>query len=559
MKNQRRFALLGVLAILVFEAVGGFFFPGREVFGLSLFPPGGLESRILQRIFHPDFSALVQKAFRPGIWIFLFLLCGLPGMFRFAAFCFFLTQSLECLHIASVFSGEPLPGFLGLLHRGCFFLGVSFLLSGFFQMIRSSFQKRPTAPILSLRVWFGSFFAIFGGFLFLYFLLPKGVQDLKPRAMAHYYSWFPENWKAGFFGDKVSPPLLPALGKYRSGTEEVLHQHALWAKEAGIECFILDWWPSRRWTRDRVLKASQVFQRKEQLCVALLYETLDLRQPHEKLVPGERENIVFLSPERAKAMGEQWVRMVNDYMKDPRYLRWSGKPVLYIYASRHLVGDVAEGMKLARSIVRERTGEELFLVGDEVYFEVPQGSEQEVRLLPTYSPNWNRLRAFDAITAYNTFDNSRPQHGGEQGSESFLRESTELFQKYRSIAASLAQPLLPLTLVAYNDRGHRPQANHFIVPRYLPSGESFLSQSYRRWTEPFLDQSQGLFALTSWNEWNEGSQIEPSMQKEGSFSAPESLGLGIPYTFYAHTQLHELCRLLHSKDPELHCRKWEEK
>ena len=53
--------------------------------------------------------------------------------------------------------------------------------------------------------------------------------------MAYYYIWFNEaSWERGKSD-------TPALGKYSSDDRAVMEQHVLWAKEAGIDGFIVSW------------------------------------------------------------------------------------------------------------------------------------------------------------------------------------------------------------------------------------------------------------------------------------------------------------------------------
>ena len=538
--------------LLLAEAGSEYFFPGRPVLGMGLFQPGSGQSRLLSGVLPRTLPAVFLHAANPMLWILCFLLCRGNRASRVAMI--FLLGALLCelLALRALFLAVVVPSVLWQLQRTLLLLTT---LSYSCALLSPRWNNEDEAR----SRWAPLFLSVLVGVLG-FAVWVQSFKPSEPRVMtlAHYYSWFPENWKAGYLGGKLTPAILPQLGEYTSGQEEVVHEHAEMAHAAGIDCFILDWWPTRGRVRDRALAAAKQLSEKEQLCTVLLYETLDLRQPHERLVGGERENIVYLSPERAKGMGDQWARMFQDYMRRPGYLHWSGRPVLYLYATRHLVGDVAKGIALAREIVRQKTGEELFLVGDEVYYEVPQGDKNAVRLLATYQPNWDRLRAFDAITAYNPFDNSRKQQAGQAGLARFLSEGESLFREYRGIAATLGIPFLPMALPGYNDRGHRLEVDNFVVPRLLPEGRSVFDETLRRWVLPHLDQGQAIFSITSWNEWNEGSQIEPSKGSGQSAAAPE-LGQGESYEAYGSRYLRELCSFLRALEPSRHCGEYKEK
>jgi hypothetical protein len=329
---------------------------------------------------------------------------------------------------------------------------------------------------------------------------------------AHYYSWFPENWKAGTLGARLKPPVVPREQWYLSEDEAVFDQHVASAKEAGLDFFVFDWWPKRPAIGRRVY--NHVIRRKALggLKFALQYESLDLKEDGDRSYQNEEANVAFLTDLRAERLKKHWEYIAMHYMSDENYLRIQNKPVLFVYASRHLVGPVGKAIHDARRYVEERTGHSLFLVGDEVFFNVLKFSQRHGLLLqPEHVPNWDRIAAFDAITAYNPYDASRKEHGGAEGAEQFLQSVAELYSAYRGIAATSGVRFFPGILPGYNDRGVRLKEDHFVVPRRLPNGGLFFEQSIRRWGVPNLDRLHPVIAVTSWNEWNEDTQIEPAI------------------------------------------------
>ncbi len=499
--------------LLLLEAVGSYLVPGRAILEFGIFQPASFFSRLSFAFLPHVSSTVLRRLIDPSIWCLLLLLLRMGGPFFLSAVFFALTIAVESLALAGLSAGLVDDNRFRIFHHGCFLAFGVLLFRGYYAVLLSPEDRQVPAFFLRHVFLFAAFFAS------LAVTLPFLAGASRPMAFAHYYAWFPENWAGEFLGEKLSPPLLPELGRYQSGDSSVVLQHEVWAKEAGLSGFILDWWPSRRALKNRVFEISRQFS--PSFSIALLYETLDLRQPHEKLLPGERPNIVFLSPERAKNMGLQWARIVGEYMLRPNYLKVGKRPVLFLYATRHLLGDVPARIEEARAIVREKTGFELFLVADEPYFEVMEGDASAVRLLSRHQPNWDRIRAFDALFAYNPYDASRKEHGGTKGHERFLDDAGKLFRSYGAVAANAGIPFFPMALSGYNDRAHRLGEDHFVVPRELPDGSSFLSKSISRWVLPFFPAfGPRLFTLTSWNEWNEGTQVEPEVE----ISEPSSGG-----------------------------------
>jgi hypothetical protein len=337
-------------------------------------------------------------------------------------------------------------------------------------------------------------------------------QRRLPLAGVHYYSWFPENWIAGYVGEKLLPPVEPALGRYNSADVEVVEQHLDWLNRAGVRLLIFDWWLRNPAVSRRIRKQVDILSAHKDVLYAFQFETLDLKRPGETSAEDAGDNIVYLSPERAERMKKQWLALARKYMSAPNYFRINGRPVLFLYATRHVIGPVAEEIQAAREYVRRETGENLFLVGDEVYYHVlSYRKSQGAYLLPELQANWSRLAAFDALTCYNPYDASRTEHSGSQGFDTYLRDVSELYEVYERYAATAGLMFIPGVLPGYNDRGVRPAEGHFVIPREV-GGLNVFDVSLQRLVRPFLQSDFPFFAVTSWNEWNEGTQIEPSAE-----------------------------------------------
>ncbi len=85
--------------------------------------------------------------------------------------------------------------------------------------------------------------------------------------MAYYYIWFDtKSWNRA----KVDYPLL---GRYSSDDREVMQQHIKWAKEVGIDGFIVSW--KSTYTLDRRLELLMEIAAQENFKLWIIYQGLD--------------------------------------------------------------------------------------------------------------------------------------------------------------------------------------------------------------------------------------------------------------------------------------------
>lgn len=343
-------------------------------------------------------------------------------------------------------------------------------------------------------------------FLLSLTLFLLSCESKKPDYLvgAHYYSWFPENWKAGIIGDFEDPKVKPTLGKYISANDGSFKAHERWAKESGIDFFIFDWWPTRRDIKARIKKSVGEL---EELKFSIHFETLALKEPYDKPYPGENPNILLMTKEREERLIKHVLFLAEDLMKHPRFLKVDNKPVIFFYVTRHVVGDFSGAIKRLRREIKDKTGLELFIVGDEVFFNVLKMTEERgIHLLDHHEPDWERISSFDALTTYNPYDSSKRQHADP---EVFLKDVRKLYKKYSHYAQMQGKPFIPTVLPGYDDRGVRPKENHYVIPRKV-GDKSFFKESIKQTAFPFVDPKLKMFTITSWNEWNEGTQIEPA-------------------------------------------------
>ena len=142
-------------------------------------------------------------------------------------------------------------------------------------------------------------------------------------------------------------------------------------------------------------------------------------------------------------------------------------------------------------------GVDPYIVADEVFW-------QEVDPV--------RLRAFDAVTAYNVYDWPRAGNAGWAGESTFLADVEGLYARWQKAALAAGVRFVPNAMPGYNDRGVRPTDEHYVIPRRLkPGGPSTgLFERSIALAQRFVDPTVPMVTITSFNEWHEWTQVEPA-------------------------------------------------
>jgi hypothetical protein len=320
---------------------------------------------------------------------------------------------------------------------------------------------------------------------------------------AHYYVWYPSNFSQGYLRAELRPPQSPALGEYDSRSPTVAEQHISLAAASGIDFFALDWWPNRPAQNAAIdsgfLRASNLGR----IRFCIFYNSFGL---------GERQNgqgILFDSATKNRFVSDMQT-IARRYFGHPSYLRVDGRPVIELYITREMRGLFAEAMQEMRAALGA-AGYDPFVIGDEIFWSVIEANEDPgAPARTTGEPQVSRIRLFDAITAYNLYEGSRPQDSGFGAASAFVGDSAALYGRYRDAGGV---PIVPAVIPGFNDRGTRLGAGHFAIPRRwtadAPEG-SFFSESIERIAKPFADGHLRMVLITSWNEWNEDTAIEPA-------------------------------------------------
>jgi glycoprotein endo-alpha-1,2-mannosidase len=293
---------------------------------------------------------------------------------------------------------------------------------------------------------------------------------VRRRVMAFYYPWYGVPDGPGGAGrtlhwgridaankDIQASRHYPELGAYDSHDPKVIDQHCRWAKEAGIDTFIVSWWGHNDYT-DRAMEKILDDCQHHGLSACIYYET----------VPR---------PQTPKSAADDIIKVLKKYDENPAYLKVNGKPVVFVYGRALQQLGLADWLKAIKMI---NAGYEkgVTAIGDQFSF----GS----------------ARVFDGVHTYNTAGNLRGMNSAEA-----RKWATETYKTWVQLADRASKISTITVIPGYDDTKIRKPG--LAVERY--DGELYRVQ----WDEAIKADPDWIL-ITSFNEWHEGSEIEPSLE-----------------------------------------------
>ncbi len=347
-----------------------------------------------------------------------------------------------------------------------------------------------------------------------------------PLVGVYYYPWYREptpqsnRWRRAM-RLHLEEPHIPMSGLYDSRDPGVISDHIEQSLRGGIDFWAVSWWGPDSFSdetyRNHILEHPQ----SNRLKYAILYEST-----------GRFGK--FNSPDYSNWLTDlQYFR--DNYWDDPRYLKVGGKPVVFVYLTRVYFRERAQG------VLEEMRKQfpELYLVGDDVFF--ASGVDSRVDPNARYKSAW--AGNFDAVTAYDVYGQSIKVLGGTRHAVDVLAAN---YKQAKAAANRVGAGFIPAIAPGYNDTavrdGHPGRARYFTDDPDSQEGDIFRAM-IRQVALPNLDdRAANMIVITSFNEWYEDTQIEPtkgtakSTRMDDSDSGSYYTG-GDRYVDYGHLYL----------------------
>ena len=283
---------------------------------------------------------------------------------------------------------------------------------------------------------------------------PLPQTHVLPRlVLAFYYPWYKaDSWSTPVLKDH---PLIP----YSSDDMEAISRHVAWARQYGIHGFISSWWGSGNYRDMNFAKLLTAIEGMD-FRATIYFETLSERF-------RTTQDIV-----------QQLEYVLSSYSNHPNFLRYQGKPVIFLYAVDHVARDPGQTPLQAWQAILQR---------------IRADGYDAVWIGQTLDPSY--LEVFDGLHAYGLFDPNLPELyslvSGQVRTYHLLQDPNA----GRKIWA-------PAVMPGYDDE---------LLGR---PGSWYLDRAggdtYEFTFQAAIQSQADWIVITSFNEWWEHTHIEPS-------------------------------------------------
>jgi len=443
-------------------------------------------------LFHSPFSFILFIISNLFLLILLvFLLSNIKTFNLNAYFFFFFGGGLILFYLCSLYG---LPSLFILIN--CFIMfGCSLILLIYFKRdIRISFEFKN-------QVNFKKFYSIIIIVVLMITLIPlykmlisQDQKSYDKKVLAFYYPWYGNptdytndtygiddptgsdwyHWNEGTtFEEKIPTPddysgtNTPVYGLYDSNDPNLIKKHLDLAKQAKIDALICSWWGIDHET-DITFKNILTVAKNVRTSIkfTLYYETNQHRFINNPI------------SDTIKTISDEVIYIFDEYYESPYFFMVNNKPVLFFYTTM-----IFSPLVWDKIIANIRNKYDCFLIAD-----VLLAPEVKIEI----------LSSFDGIHTYNPtfYINQQRQISSDKSS---LGTIGDLYKSMIQVARSNDKLCALTTIPGYDDRVIRDPG--ILIKR--DDGDT-----YDYLWKKCLDADWVL--ITSFNEWHEGTEIEPS-------------------------------------------------
>ena len=281
------------------------------------------------------------------------------------------------------------------------------------------------------------------------------------------------------------PERKPVLGWYDESNPECADWQIKWAVEHGIKFFLVDWY----WVRG---------QRQLEHWLHEAYRNARFRSHLQWCVMWANHNPPNThSREDWRNVTQYWI---DHYFQTPEYYRIDGRPAVFIWTPRNIRNDVG-GTEQAAELyaLSQQMARDAGLPG--IYFVAMSAHESAAGCAQL------KAEGYEAFTSYHGFQLAERRAGSRHfGFDKVVQTANEVWQQADERASGL--DYYPIVDTGWaSEPWHRGEAR--VISGRTPE---LFGQLCRLAAEYAASQGKKIVTIGPWNEWGEGSYIEPYAQ-----------------------------------------------
>jgi len=302
----------------------------------------------------------------------------------------------------------------------------------------------------------------------------KTVQELRGKVYAFYYPWYgnregpsgePFHWDYYTNENIQTSTNYPILGPYDSYDPLVISAHIALAKQAGIDGFIASWWGPNTF-EDNALET-----------------ILDVAEAMDFEVSAYYESVRTMTQEQVTHELDYFLEKYGDH---PAFLHESGEPVIFVYVPSYDNRDLEFWLKVRETVENLHGG--ITLIAD----------HGDLDLFPAFEAFHSYIYTGDQ--SYQVFSDAK-----ERMSVGFTGSTEEKIASLKN-GENLTVYEKPFFVTVNPGFWFYTKGPGDLL------AERNDGKKYADNWNTVLELDAHTVLITSWNEWHEGTEIEPSRE-----------------------------------------------
>lgn len=290
---------------------------------------------------------------------------------------------------------------------------------------------------------------------------------------------------------QAKSPEEPLLGWYTTQNPGVMEQHLIWADKAGLDFFIFTW-NGASTDDDLIARFNDAHTGTENVKYIIRYNTAHLELNNDN--PLESDH-------KYRSMLSEFVDILAGYMQSDTYYKIDGRPVLMMTPA-NLGSDVLLSINFKsvteklKSDLKSFFGMEPYLIGEMTtgwVAPVNYADHQVYSFDGLCLRDW-KTRSYDLFYSYFSFLDIN-------------------WNNWNTTLSKRDVDFIPCIYPSYNDRVNTPSSYYYT---FSEDGDTDDFVNFCNVAKRNMGKS-GIVLMNSWNDWVNGTNLEPSVLKEESF------------------------------------------